>query len=217
MVLSKEAILNGIKQMREQGKKRKFEQSVDFSVTIKGLDPKKPESRVSVEVTLPHGVGEPKRILVFGEGELARLARNAGADLVMNRAEVEALKGNKKKIKKLAEGYDFTMAQTDYMVLIGKVFGPVFGPRGMMPKPIPPTANPAPLLERLRKTVRLTARSQLGLHTKIGKESMTNDQLAENAVAVLEGVDRKVTGIGGEIKAVYLKTTMGKPIKLETG
>jgi large subunit ribosomal protein L1 len=217
MVLSKETILRGIKQMREQSKKRGFEQSVDLSVTIGGLDPKKPESRISVEVALPHGVGEPKRILVFGEGELARLARNAGADLVMNRAEVEALQGNRKRIKKLADAHDFTMAQTDYMVLIGKVFGPVFGPRGMMPKPLPPTANPAPLLERLRKTVRLTARSQLGLHTKIGRESMTDDQLAENAVAVLEGVDRKVTGIGGEVKAVYLKTTMGKPIKLEVG
>jgi large subunit ribosomal protein L1 len=215
MGLSKEELSQVIKQMRGQSKKRNFEQSVDISVTIGGIDPKKPESRVSVEVALPHGAGEPKRVLVFGDGEFARLAKEGGADLVMNRREVEALQGDKKRVKRFAEDYDISLAQTDYMVLVGKVFGPVFGPRGMMPRPLPPTANPAPLLTRMKNTVRVTARSQLGLHAKIGKESMTDEQLAENALAVLEEIERKVTGMGGEVKAVYLKTTMGKPVKLE--
>ncbi len=215
MPLTKDAVMQGIKQMREQSGKKKFEQSIDISITMSGLDLKKPESKFSLDVVVPHGVGDPKKILVLGDGELARLARNAGADKVINKDAVEELEGNKKEIKKLANEFDFTLAQTDFMVLIGKTLGPVLGPRGKMPKPLPPNANPAPIIEKMRKTVRILSRAQLGLHARIGKESMTDEQLTDNMMAVFEEVERKVNSMGGGVRAAYIKSSMGKPVKLE--
>ncbi len=214
MPLTREAVMQGIKQMREQSEKKKFEQSVDISITMSGLDLKKPESKFSLDVVVPHGVGDPKKILVLGDGELARLAKNAGADKVMNKEDVAELEGNKKAIKKLANEFDLTLAQTDFMVMIGKTLGPVLGPRAKMPKPLPPTANPAPLIEKMRKTIRISSRAQLGLNARIGKESMTNEQLADNVVTIFEEVERKVSSIGGNVRAAYLKSSMGKPVKL---
>jgi large subunit ribosomal protein L1 len=215
MPVTAESLSKAVKQMREAGQKRKFEQGVDVTLTMAGIDPKKPEGRMSEDVVLPHGAGRQKKILFFADGELVRLARDAGADAVMGRADIEALQGNKKKIKKLVDGYDFTAAQSDFMVLIGKTLGPVLGPRGMMPKPVPTNANPKPVIERLRKTVRVANKAQLAFHAQIGKEGMSDEQLVENARAVVEAIEKKVSDAGGRVKAIYIKTTMGKPVKVE--
>jgi len=214
MPVTAESLLKAVKQMREGSPERKFKQGVDITFTLAGIDPKKPEGRMSEDVVLPHGAGKLKKILFFADGELIRLARDAGADAVMGRADIEALQGNKKKIKKLIDGYDFTAAQSDFMVLIGKTLGPVLGPRGKMPKPVPTNANPKPVIERLRKTVRVANKAQLAFHAQIGREEMPDEQLVENARAVVEAIEKKVSDAGGRIKAVYLKTTMGKPVKV---
>jgi large subunit ribosomal protein L1 len=215
MPVSTENILKAIKQMREAGKKRKFEQSVDLVVVLEGIDPKKPEGRITEDVLLPHQFGKPKKILVFADGELARRARDAGADLVLSRDDVEALGREKKKAKKLGDEYDFLIAQADFMVLIGKMLGGVLGPRGKMPKPIPSTADPKPIIDRMKKTVRLVTKDQAVLQIKIGLESMSDEQLAENARTVLDAVERKLGEGAGSIREVQIKTTMGKPVKLE--
>lgn len=214
MTVSKEALVQAIRQAKEQSKPRNFEQSMELLIALEGLDPKKPESRITLDVVLPHGLGKPNRVFVFADGELARLAREGGADRVMGKGEIQRLQGQRKEIKKIAEQFDMCLAQADLMVLIGKVFGPVLGPRGKMPRPIPATANPVPIIERLRRTVRLMNKGQLCLNTKIGSEKMDEGQLAENALAVLEEVDRKLSDLGGRIKTVYVKTTMGKPVKI---
>ena len=214
MSAASESVLKAIKQLREAGPKRKFEQSVDLSITLEGIDPKKPEGRIVEEVALPHPA-EPRKVAVFAEGELARKAREAGADLVMGRGDIEALLKERKRAKKLAAEHDFSIAQADLMVLIGKALGPVLGPKGKMPKPVPPTADPKPLIERLRKTVRVITKDQPVLHAKIGVESMSDEQLAANAGAVLDAVRHKLEEGPGKIGAAYLKTTMGKPVRLE--
>lgn len=84
-----------------------------------------------------------------------------------------------------------------------------------MPKPIPVTANPAPMLERLRRTVRLMNKGQLSIHAKIGSEDMEDSELAENALAAVEEVERKIGEFGGKIRAAYIKTTMGRPVRVE--
>jgi large subunit ribosomal protein L1 len=215
MPVSTENILKAIKQMREAGQKRKFEQSVDLVVVLEGIDPKKPEGRITEDVVLPHQTGEPKKILVFADGELARRARDAGADLVLSRDDVEALGRERKKAKKLAVEYDFFIAQADFMVLIGKTLGAVLGPRGRMPKPIPSTADPRAIVERMKRTMRVATKDQAALHAKIGAESMSDEQLAENARVVLDAIEHKVGESAGGISKVQIKTTMGKPVKLE--
>lgn len=217
MTLSKDELLKAVRQARERSKPRKFEQSFDISIALSGLDPKKPESRLSIDVVLPNGLGKPNRVLVFADGELARLAREAGAERVMGRSEIQRLQGQRKEIKRIAEQFDLALAQADLMVLIGRVFGPVLGPRGKMPRPIPATANPRPAIERLRKTVRLMNKGQLCFNAKIGSEKMKDEEIAENALAVLEEVERRISDIGGRIEAVYVKTTMGSPVRIKVG
>jgi len=214
MTVDRETLLEAVRKAKEAKGERRLKQSFEISIAVEGLNPKKPESRVTVEVTLPHVPGRPQRILFFADGELARRARDGGADIVIGREEIQRLEGNKKEIKKLVEKCDLTAAQAELMVLVGKIFGPVLGPRGKMPRPVPSTADPVPLIEKLRRTVRIMNRGQLCFQARIGDETMKDEELAENAATVVEEIERKIADIGGKIKAVYLKTTMGKPAKV---
>jgi large subunit ribosomal protein L1 len=203
-----------VKKMRESSKKRNFEQAVELSVIIRGVDTKKPEGRISGEVFLPHVPGRPARVALFAEGELARAGREAGADSVISRDEIAKMGADRKLVKKFADDHDFTLAQADLMVLIGKSLGQVLGPRDKMPRPVPPTANIRGMIERLRKTVKFRAKDQQAVSVKIGVEGMDDQQLAENARAAFEAIKQKVEEKKGEVVKLIMKTTMGKPVKM---
>ncbi|MEM2875107.1 MAG: 50S ribosomal protein L1 [Candidatus Hadarchaeales archaeon] len=209
-----EKFLELVKQMRSKSEKRKFEQSVEMTLMIRGIDTKKPEGRISGEAMLPHQPGRPAKVALFADGELARVGRDSGVDTVLSRDDIGRLGDEKRELRKLAEEHDFILAQADMMVAIGKSLGKVLGPRDKMPRPIPPTANLKPLVERMRKTVRFRARDQQAISVRIGTEGMSDEQLAENARSVFEAVKQKVEEKKGEIKKVTLKTTMGKPVKM---
>ena len=203
-----------VKKMRESSKKRNFEQAVELSVIIRGVDTKKPEGRISGEVFLPHVPGRPARVALFAEGELARAGREAGADSVISRDEIAKMGADRKLVKKFADDHDFTLAQADLMVLIGKSLGQVLGPRDKMPRPVPPTANIRGMIERLRKTVKFRAKDQQAVSVKIGVEGMDDQQLTENARAAFEAIKQKVDEKKGEVVKLIMKTTMGKPVKM---
>ncbi|MGQ9787910.1 MAG: 50S ribosomal protein L1 [Candidatus Hadarchaeaceae archaeon] len=207
--------LSAVKMARAAGPKRKFVQSFEIQITLKDIDPKKPEGKIVEEVVLPHCPGEPKKVVVFADGELARRAREAGAFQVLGREEITELQKDRKQAKKLAENFDFSIAQADLMVLIGKALGPVLGIRGKMPKPVPPTADPAPIIERLKRSVRIATKEQLTLNAKIGVESMGDEEIAANARAVLEAVERRLGGDLSKIASIKIKTTMGKPVEVK--
>lgn len=207
-------LLSAVKMARAASPKRNFSQSFEIQIALKEIDPKKPEGKIAEEVVLPHYPGEPKRVVVFADGELARRAREAGAVRVLGREEITELQKDRKQVKKLAEEFDFSIAQADLMILIGKALGPVLGTRGKMPKPVPPTADPAPIIERLRRSVRIATKEQLAVSAKIGVESMSDEEIAANAKAVLDAVEKRLGDVS-KIAAVRIKTTMGKPVELE--
>ncbi|HDI13150.1 MAG: 50S ribosomal protein L1 [Hadesarchaea archaeon] len=215
MPATTEKIVDAIKRARGASPKRNFVQSIDMSIVLKGIDPKKPEGRITEDIVLPNQFGEPKKVLVFAESELARRARESGADMVLSRRDVEELGQDRKRARKLASKFDFSIAQADLMVLIGKALGPVLGPKGKMPKPVPPTINPGPIIQRLKQTLRLIVKDQPVVHVKIGMENMDDDQLAANARAVLEAIEHRLADRGGSIQTIMFKTTMGKPAKVE--
>lgn len=212
-MIPREKLLEAIGKVKA-AQKRKFSQSIDLTISLKDLDLSKPENRISEEVSLPHGVGEPPKIGVFAEGELARKAREAGADLVLGREELGALQVERKRAKKLADKCHAFLAQADLMPLIGKQLGPVLGPRGRMPKPVPPTADPRPLIERYRRTAFLRAREQPVLHVRVGREDMSDEQIADNVQAVLGVLERKLERGLHHVGSIVLKTTMGKPVRV---
>ncbi len=204
-----QVIEEAVKKVLEESKPRNFTQSVDVVITINDLDVNKPENRLDEEVLLPNGRGKDVKIAFIAEGELAYQAEQAGADLVIDKEQLEAYGKNRAEAKKVANNYDFFVAQSDLMPTVGRFLGPVLGPRKKMPKPIPASANPGVILGRLRSTVKVRVKDQPIIQSIVGSEDMTEAQIAENVDAILDVLDRKLEKGQKQIKALYIKTTMG--------
>jgi large subunit ribosomal protein L1 len=137
------------------------------------------------------------------------------ADLVITRDEVEQLGGNKKRQKVLAGEYDWFFGEATLMALIGKSLGMVLGTRGKMPKPIPPKVSVVPFIERARKSTLVALKESPVMHIVIGSEDMPPDKIAANAEAVYRAVLEKLPKGKNSIKSLYVKLTMGKPVRME--
>ncbi|OYT45535.1 50S ribosomal protein L1 [Candidatus Bathyarchaeota archaeon] len=201
-----------LKEMRKASKKRNFTQSVELIINLTDVDVRKPENRIQETIELPHPIN--KTIGVFATGDLALRARKCGVDLVLEREEIEGLLNDKKRQRKIAKAIDFFIAEAPLMPLIGRVFGSILGPRGKMPRPIPPTADIEREVENLRRMVFVRTRGQPVIQCKIGTEDMPDEQIAENALAVLRRIESRLKRGIKNIKSVYLKTTMGKAVKV---
>jgi len=206
-----------IEKAKTDSKKRNFVQSMDLFVNFKNLDFNKQENRITTEVTLPKGRGKPRKVCIICEDEMATNAR-AAADRVVLGTELEEMAKDKKKIKALANGYDAFIAQANLMPLVGRFLGQALGPRGKMPKPVPPSANMKPIVERLRNTIiiKVKGKNLPVLHAPFGTEEMTTDDLAANANAVFAAIKAKVPS-SQNIGAVYVKTTMGPVVQVTEG
>lgn len=204
-----QVIEEAVKKVKEDSKPRNFTQSIDVVMTINDLDINKPENRLDEEVLLPNGRGKDVKIAFIAEGELAYQAEQAGADLVIDKERLEELGKNRQEAKKVANAYDFFVAQSDLMPTVGRFLGPVLGPRKKMPKPIPASANPETILGRLKNTIKIRVKDQPMIQTIVGSEDMTEEQVSENIDAIMDVLDRKLEKGSKQIKAMYLKTTMG--------
>ena len=202
-----------VKEALESSKPRKFTESVDMAVNLKDIDLSIPKNRVDDEILLPKGRGKTVKIAVFGSGELAIKARKA-ADLVITPEEIDDLADEKKQAKKMANEHVFFIAEAPLMPTIGKKLGVVLGPRGKMPKPIPPSADPAPLINNLRKTVRIRSKDRRTFHAPVGTRDMSPEDLAENIDVIMKRLVGKLVRGKMNIQSVYIKTTMGKAVRL---
>ena len=202
-------IVEAVKKAKEESKPRNFTQSIDVVINIKDLDVKKPENRFDEEVFLPNGRGKGIKIAVIADGELAISAKNAGADLVITKEELQEMGKDRKQAKKMANEYTFFVAQADMMPQVGRFLGPVLGPRKKMPKPVPATVKPDPILERLSSTVKIRIKDQPVIQAIVGSQDMDDELIADNVEAVLGVLDRNLEKGRNQIKSMYIKTTMG--------
>ncbi|MBS7620522.1 50S ribosomal protein L1 [Candidatus Bathyarchaeota archaeon] len=216
MPIEQKTLLSALKEVKEKSGKRNFTQSVELILNLQDIDMKSPEGRLQENVELPYPPAEkPNKICVIATGELALKAKRANADLVLDRTELEGLAGKKKDLRKLANEYDFFIAEAPLMPLVGRVLGPVLGPRGKMPVPVPPTADIESLLKKYHKTVVVRMRNQPVIQCRIGTENMKEEELAENIQAVFRVVEGKLKRGMKNIKSVCIKTTMGTPVKIK--
>ncbi len=213
MSVRKDVIMDSLAKARETAPPRGFEQSVDLTVNLKDLDMRQPDNRVTLRIQLPHGVGGQK-VLIFAQGDLALRARRAGADRVIEPTELNALGSDKKEAKRQLKDYDIFVAEAPLMPTVGRVAGPLLGPRGKMPTPVPPQAPIDAILERERRTVILRSRDRLFVKCKIGKESMSDEELADNIDYVLNNLTGALSRGVNNVKSVFLKLTMGPAIKV---
>ena len=190
-----------------------FDETVELHLRM-GVDPRSADQQVRGIALLPNGLGKKVRVLVFAQGEAARLAEEAGADYV----------GGDELVKKIDDGwldFDVSIATPDMMGKVGKL-GKILGRRGLMPNPKSGTVVPGDDLPRAISEVR-KGRVEFRLdrtaiiHVPIGKVSFDETKLLENFNALLEAVVKaKPSGAKGQyIRSVFLTTTMGPGIKLD--
>jgi large subunit ribosomal protein L1 len=215
MPLDKKTIVDAVKQAKAQSGGKKFNQTIDLILNIKEVDMKAPEGKIQAVVELPHATVKPNKVLVVASGELAMKARQSDADKVIERGDLEALGGKKKELRKLANEYDVFISEAPMMAMVGKTLGPVLGPRGKMPIPVPPNADIVELLKKHRKTVVVRMRTQPIIQVSVGSEAMSEDDLFDNVQAVLRFLEGKLKRGLKNVKNVYIKTSMGLPVKIK--
>jgi large subunit ribosomal protein L1 len=200
-----------IKEAKTSKKERKFKQSLELIMVFKDIDVKKGFS-LNETIQLPK-TNSPATICVMASGDMGLKAKSAKADRVMDNDEINRLASNKREIRKIINSFDFFLADTKLMPIVGKVLGQLLGPRGKMPTPVPFNAPIDSFLARFRTSVRVRVKNSLSMSCKIGDESMDDVDLAANAHAVLSAIEKKLPNGDKNIRKVLIKTTMGNIVK----
>tara|TARA_B100001750_G_C15433687_1_gene559690 strand:+ start:176 stop:820 length:645 start_codon:yes stop_codon:yes gene_type:complete len=209
-----ENIQTAIQRALDESPERKFVESVEISFTLRDVDLKEPVNRIQEEVRLPSGRGKPVKISMFAGGEMATKAKAAGID-VIDPSTIEDLGGNKQLARKVANKSDFFLAEIPHMGTVGRFLGVVLGPRGKMPRPVPPNVDPGMIATGLKDTSIVRSRDRVTFHTAFGSREQGIDDLTVNAVAIWERVMSKLERGAGNIRSCYIKTSMGPAIKVE--
>ena len=209
-----EKINQAIKDALSNAPKRKFVESVDITFTIKDVDLKNPTNRIKEEIRLPSGRGRELKIAMFAASEAATKAKAAGLT-VFSPQDIEDFGGNKGKAKKVANSYDFFLSEVPHMGLIGRYLGVVLGPRGKMPRPVPPTLDPGIIAAGLKSTVVIKSGDKTTFHAPIGTASQSEEELYANAMEIYNRVISKLERGIGNIRSLYIKTTMGPAQQIE--
>lgn len=189
----------------------KFDETVELAVRL-GVDPRKADQMVRGTVTLPNGTGKSVRVAAFAQGDAAREATEAGADLVGGEDLVEeVLKGN--------IDFEAAVATPDMMRVLGKA-GRVLGPRGLMPNPKAGTVT-----EEIGKAVgeikggKVEYRTdrQGNVHVIIGKRSFDEKALLDNYLTMVDEILRAKPSAskGKYVKSVTVSSTMSPGIRID--
>ena len=200
--------LQAVKKALENSKKRNFTETVDISINLKDIDLSVPKNRIQDDVILPHGRGRQVKVCVIGGSELVSKAKPV-ADRTLTADELGKIADDKKAAKKMAGEFDYFIAEASLMPVVGKRLGIVLAPRGKMPRPIQPGADPKPVIENLRKTVSVRSKDKKTFHAPVGTAAMTPEQIAENIDFILKRLTTKLERGTMNISSVYVKTTMG--------
>jgi large subunit ribosomal protein L1 len=210
--LAEKHSIDTVKKALEVAKPRTFKETVEVALNLREVDLSVPKNRIDEEVLLPKGRGKQVKICVFASGELAIKVRPV-ADLVIQPQEIEEYAGNKRKAHILARDFDFFVAEAPLMPVIGKRLGIVLGPRGKMPRPVPPTADPTNMIRNMRNTVRVRSKDRRTFHAAIGTRDMQPEDLADNLDALVRRVMGRLERGRDNIQSVYVKTTMGPAVR----
>ena len=211
--MAEKSTVMAVQKALEGAKKRNFVETVELAINLKDIDLSVPKNRITEDVILPNGRGKAVRVCVIGGGELALKAKDV-ADLVITPEELQTLADDKKQAKKIANTTNYFIAEAPLMAVVGKRLGTVLGPRGKMPKPIPPGADPTGMIESLRKTVSVRTKDRITFHAPVGSADMPVEQIAENIDALLKRIELKLEKGRMNIESSYVKTTMGPSERL---
>ena len=192
----------------------KFNETVELHLRL-GIDPRHSDQQVRSTVLLPNGLGKTVRVLVFAEGEAARIAQDAGADFVADDELIARINN---------EGwteFDVALAVPEMMRKIGRL-GKVLGRKGLMPNPkagtlVQPDDIPRAIEEARAGRVEFRNDKTANIHLPIGKTNFTEQQLVENMAAVMDAIrrNRPASTKGTYVRRIVVTTTMGPGIRVD--
>lgn len=192
----------------------KFDETVELHMRL-GIDPRHSDQQIRTTVILPHGLGKTVRVLVFAEGDGARIAEEAGADIVAD-DEVIARIANEGWTE-----FDVALAVPDMMRKIGRL-GKVLGRKGLMPNPkagtlIPPEDIPRAIEEARAGRIEFRNDKTANIHVPIGKVSFSEEQLVGNMSAVMDAIRRArpAAAKGTFLRRAVLTSTMGPGVRVD--
>ncbi len=190
----------------------KFDESIEVHVAT-NADPRHADQQLREVVSLPHSLGDVVRVLVFAEGEAARIATEAGADFIVDDDMLDRIQGG-------WTDWEVSLATPDQMPKVGRL-GRVLGPRGLMPNPrnntvVQPNQIEAAINSARQGRLEIRMDRHANLHARIGKRSFTEEQLLNNLAAVFDTINRaKPEGVKGQfVRTATLCSTMGPGFKL---
>lgn len=201
-----------IKQARDGLDKRRFTQSAELTLILKDIDVKRGFSLNDV-VSLPHKLTDGSAICLIGSGDLAMRARKVGIPTVLEPQELDRLGTNKREARKLVRKHDFFLSDTSLMPSVGRSIGQFLGPKGKMPTPLPYGAPLESIVNRFQTSIRLRVKNQLSVSARVGDENMDDSLLANNSVAVVSALEKKLPQGEKNIHGAVFKFTMSRPAK----
>jgi len=213
-----------IKKEGFKDKVRKFDESIDFIINLKDVNLNDPKQRIDKEILLPNNIitKDKPNICVIASDEILLEAKNLGLNTIDSDGLVKLNNEEKKVKKKFVKKYDFFIVEDKMMPNVARYLARFLGPLGKMPKPFPSgygiISNPNDLqvaIERYLKIIRIQLKKQLLIQVKIGKKSMEKEKVFENMKAVVEYIADQMPHKYNNIKSMFLKTTMGHPIKID--
>ncbi len=208
------SIIKNIEELKNF-KKRNFVESFELGVTLKDIDMVDPKNRITEEIILPNGRGKDIKVAIIASEEMLGKAKNA--DFLYSLEDLNNFSDDKKSFKKIVKNIDFFVAESSMMASIGKNLGIILGPRGKIPKPVPPGQDPSVLIDNLKKSVRIRSRDKKTFQVAFGTLNMSNDDLYSNINTILKRVISRLDKGKGNILSAYIKTTMSKAIKINLG
>jgi len=213
-----------IKKEGFKDKVRKFDESIDLIINLKDLNLNDPKQRIDKEIVLPNNTitSDKPNVCVIASDEILLEARNLGLETIDNDGLVQLNNEEKKVKKKFVKKYDFFIVEDKMMPSVARYLARFLGPLGKMPKPFPSgygiISSPEDLriaIGRYLKIIRIQLKKQLLIQVKIGKKSMEEDRVFENLKAVVDYIADQMPHRYNNIKSMFLKTTMGHPIKVD--
>jgi len=200
-------ILEQIKNLKENSKKRNFNQTYDLIINLKDLDLKKAENKIDEIIILPKKLNKEKKITIFTDS----IKKSEDFNIISS-SKIESISKNKKEISELISKSDFFFAEPKLMPIVGKFLGKYLAPRGLMPKPL---VGPLESYKKYKNAVKIKVDKQPVIHTVVGSQDMRDEDVEKNIEFLINTLKVKLPKGKNNIKEILLKFTMSKPIKLE--
>ncbi|MHA1794295.1 MAG: 50S ribosomal protein L1 [Promethearchaeota archaeon] len=205
----------------EEKKKRKFVESIDVIVNLKNINLKDPTKRFNNEIELPHAITNNPKLCFFLDGDQLVEAKQLDVE-VLGPDEIDALsKADKSEKRNFVNKFDFFIASQLMMRFVAQNFGKILGPKGKMPRPPPqghgiirPSESIAPLVDKFKKIVRVKLGKYPLIQFKVGNKAMDIKEIVDNIEAALNFIEHKLEKGRQNLRSIYVKTTMGAPVKI---